>query len=747
MSKLYADIIINISHEALDRVFQYQVPLSLLEEIEIGMQVVIPFGIGNREQLGYVVNLTNQASYDESKIKSVLRIEANGIVIESQLIKLAHWMKEQYGSTMIHALRTVMPVKEKMNHLTNRAVCLTASKEIIKEELLKCQKRNYAAKVRLLEALLLAPDGELSYEQVTKKLKITKQTLDGLCSQGMLEVTVSKRYRNPFNLAQTCEPPLPLKKQQQSLYEAFVQDYGAGLRKTYLLYGVTGSGKTEVYMEMIAHVIKERKQAIVLIPEIALTFQTVSRFFSRFGERVSIIHSRLSKGERYDQYERARRGEIDVVIGPRSALFMPFQRLGLIIIDEEHEATYKSENAPKYHARETAIERARMAGASVILGSATPSVESYTKALLGEYVLWELTERATGMPMPHVQVVDLREELRQGNRSMFSQRLRELMEDRLHKKQQIMLFINRRGFANFVSCRSCGHVMKCPHCDVSLTYHSNGWLQCHYCGHQERAPKLCPQCKSRYIATFGTGTQKVEAAVKREFPSARVLRMDMDTTRGKTGHEKILSAFSKEEADILVGTQMIVKGHDFSNVTLVGIIAADLSLHGSDYRASERTFQLLTQAAGRAGRGSLLGEVVIQTYSPEHYSILTAKDQDYKAFYDQEIAYRKILKYPPIYQMLVLFITAGTAQKAKEVSEALYDALLTKDQEKELTIVGPSDAVCSKVNDTYRRVLYIKHLDYSLLVNVKNFLEGYIEYSAIFKDSMVLFDFNPMNTY
>ena len=390
-------------------------------------------------------------------------------------------------------------------------------------------------------------------------------------------------------------------------------------------------------MEMIARVIRDGKQAIVLIPEIALTYQTVMRFYKRFGERISILNSRMSNGERYDQMMRAKAGNIDVMIGPRSALFTPFPNLGLIVIDEEHEPTYKSEQIPRYHARETAIARAKLEGASVVLGSATPSLEAFYRSHVGkklsgtsmadgeyreffgggweeeQYELLTLKNRSQKQSLPEVHVVDLREELKKGNRSIISEKLHELMEERLEKKQQIMLFINRRGYAGFVSCRNCGHVVKCQHCDVSLTSHRGGKLVCHYCGHEEQDISVCPECGSKHIGGFRVGTQQIEDLIKKEFPSARVLRMDMDTTKEKDGHEKILEQFASEDADILVGTQMIVKGHDFPNVTLVGILAADMSLYADDYRAGERTFQLLTQAAGRAGRGSEKGEVVIQT--------------------------------------------------------------------------------------------------------------------------------------
>ncbi len=747
MSKLYADIIINISHEALDKVFQYEVPLPLCGEIFVGTRVVVPFGQWNKEQSGYVVGLSETPDYEEEKIKQIIKISTEGTSLEAKLVQLAYWIRENYGSTMIQALRTVLPAAQKVERKQEKIVRLLLSKEETERVLETARKKNRKAQVRLLEEMKEQP--VLSWEMVAKKLKISKSTLDRLKEQGILEIQKRNLYRNPISFSISKEIPNKLNMEQQRLIDMFAHDFLNKNYNTYLLHGVTGSGKTEVYMAAIETVLAQGKQAIVLIPEIALTYQTVKRFYQRFGNRVSIMNSRLSKGERYDQMLRARDGEVDIMIGPRSALFTPFQNLGLIVIDEEHENSYKSESIPKYHARETAIARAEMEGASVILGSATPSIESYQKAVTGEFVLWELTKRANpGSRMANVYIEDLREELKSGNRSLFSRRLKAMMEDRLEKGQQIMLFLNRRGYAGFVSCRSCGHVMKCPHCDVSLTAHRGGRLVCHYCGYQVPMPKVCPECQSPYIGTFGTGTQKVEVMVNKEFPQAKVLRMDMDTTRKKNSYEEILSAFSNGEADILIGTQMIVKGHDFSNTTLVGILAADMSLYANDFRASERTFQLLTQAAGRAGRGALAGDVVIQTYHPEHYSIVTAAAQDYHQFYEQEIAYREFLQYPPVYQMMVVFVGCDQLDIGQAAANMLGKELRRQTVALDgYWVIGPSQATITKVKDVYRHVIYVKHKDYEALTRMKNLLEHYMEDKGIFEKAVVSFDFNPMIGY
>lgn len=741
---LYANIIIDISHEKLDRPFQYRVPENMKNALKIGMQVLVPFGNGSRMLRGYVIELTKEAEYDVQKIKEIASICEDSVAIETQLIALAFWMKKNYGGTMNQALKTVIPIKQKAAAKEKRRVCLTLVPEEANVRLAEFERKHNVARARLLEALI--QEKELPYEVVTQKLHVALSVVRSMEKMGILCVKTEQEYRNPVKGRKTNDCHIVLNKEQQAAVDAVQKDRMAGRFGTYLLYGVTGSGKTEVYMELIAHNIAEGKQAIVLIPEIALTYQTVMRFYDRFGDRISILNSRLSAGERYDQFLRAKRGEIDIMIGPRSALFTPFSNLGLIIIDEEHENSYKSETVPRYHARETAIERAKMAGASVVLGSATPSVESFAKALLGEYQLLRMSKRIAEKPLPACYTVDLREELKMGNRSILSRKLQELMEERLAKGEQIMLFLNRRGMSGFVSCRACGHVMKCPHCDVSLSWHSNGRLVCHYCGYEEPEVSICPECGSKYISGFKAGTQKIEMIVKKRFPKAKVLRMDFDTTRSKEGHEKILSAFANQEADILVGTQMIVKGHDFPNVTLVGVLAADLSLYVSDYRASERTFQLLTQAAGRAGRGEKPGEVVIQTYQPEHYSVVTAAKQDYEAFFRQEMEYRKMLCYPPVWNMLVILSAAREEEAALRAANRMRRVIAALGCEG-LFVIGPADAAVAKVNDIYKKVLYLKHEDYGLLVDVKDKLEHFLNGNRDLKDVMVQFDFNPMNGF
>lgn len=746
---MYADIIVDISYEKLDRIFQYRIPKELAGRLTVGSRVEIPFGAGNRRISGYVVGFSEYADYPEEKLKKIIRVMENSRRVDEILIRLAAWMRSVYGSTMNQALKTVIPIKKTIKGKEKKWILPVSDME----ERMAGLGRRSPAKERLFS--IVKEQKALSFEEATKKYGISPTVIKQMQELQIIRLVAEQVYRNPsVYQKERKKKEIVLTASQQRIADDFLARYQKGDRMTSLILGVTGSGKTEVYMKLIDGIILQRKQAIVLIPEIALTFQTMQRFYEHFGERASIINSRMSMGERSDQLARAERGEIDIIIGPRSALFTPFKHLGLIIIDEEHEGSYKSENVPKYHARETAEELARLTDAALVLGSATPSVESYYKALAGEYRLYELSERVGVRKLPKVEVVDLREELKQGNRTMFSRSLREKMEERLGRKEQIMLFLNRRGYGGFVSCRSCGEAMRCPHCDVGLTAHRDGnfrleSLRCHYCGYQIPLPKICPTCGSPYIGVFGTGTQRLEEAVQKEFPQAALLRMDMDTTRSKDSYEEILSAFARGEADILIGTQMIVKGHDFPNVTLVGVVAADLSLFGADYRSSEKTFELLTQAAGRAGRGDAPGEVVIQTYNPEHYSIVEAAKQDYKSFFEQELLYRKLMKYPPCGQLLAVLVSSQEEEKAEQLSGKL--AALTADLTEEgLELLGPTKAGISRIKDIYRYVLYYKESARGdLITEAKQRMERYLlkDDGQEKGDCIVQFDFNPMINY
>lgn len=749
MDNKYADVIIDIAHEKVDRPFQYRIPDALTERVTEGSCVRVPFGAGNRLRKGYVVALKSEAEYELSKMKEIDSVETGGVSVEGKQILLAAFLKRNYGSTMIQALKTVLPAKVSVRAVEQKSVRLAIARGEAEEALALFEKKHQTARARLLRELLLVDC--LPYALVTGKLHVGAATIKALCEQHIISVDTKKKFRNPIRIEAASEEKKRLSEGQQKVVDTVLSDYDTGIRRTYLLHGITGSGKTEVYMHLIEGIVARGRQAIVLIPEIALTYQTLMRFYSRFGDRVSVMNSTLSAGEKYDQCERAKRGEIDIIIGPRSALFTPFPHIGLIVMDEEHENSYKSESAPKYHARETAEEVARMHGASVVLGSATPSLEAFYRAQQGRYLRLSLTERLTGGQLASVCVVDLRKELKEGNRSIFSRKLQELLDDRLAKGQQSMLFINRRGYAGFVSCRACGHVMKCPHCSVSLSEHKGGRLVCHYCGYEEPSVKRCPVCKSPYISGFRAGTQQIEEKLKELYPQARVLRMDADTTKKKESYEKILAAFAGGEADILIGTQMIVKGHDFPNVTLVGVLAADMSLSVGDYRAAERTFQLLVQAAGRAGRGALKGEVVIQTYQPENAAIVHAAAQDYRGFYEEEILYRELLRYPPVCNMMAVQIFAEEEESGAALAKRLAErAARFRDEsaqaDKRLCVIGPAPAAVGRVNDIFRFVFYVKYENYDKLIEIKDMLEE--ETAAMqLKNELLQIDFNPVNAF
>lgn len=654
----YAKVIIDISADAIDRAFVYRIPEELEASVRPGVRVLVPFGNGDRKRKAYVIGVSGTAAFEEDRIKDLAGIDSRATTATGELISVAGFMASEFGCTMNQALKTVLPVKKSVRKNSRR----TDPVERMGEE--EC---------------FPAADEEMS-----------------------------------------------------SLQKAVTEELLTETERPSLLYGITGSGKTRVYIEIIRRMQALGRQTIVLIPEISLTYQTVNELAAHLGNRVAVLHSRLSEGERYEQYGKCAGGSIDVMVGPRSAVFAPFEHLGCIIIDEEHDKAYQSDTSPRYDVRLVAEYRCRLSGAKLILGSATPSLESYKKAKDGEYALSVMKERAVrGAALPEIVIADMRKELEEGNRSVFSRALYAGITECLAKKEQAMLFLNRRGYAGFVSCRNCGYVVRCPHCDVSMTAH-NSWyfdsrrgekaalLSCHYCGYKAPMPGSCPSCGSKLIAPFGTGTQKLELEVKRNFPAARVLRMDADTTNVKDGHETILSEFRRGNADILIGTQMIVKGHDFSNVTLVGIVAADQSINVPEYNASERTFQLLTQAAGRAGRGSKQGRVVIQSYEPEHYAIRMAAEGSYEPFFERELSFRKLMSYPPETALLSVRVMSEEEALAGEAAEQLARVCTETGKYEGVVVIGPCSDGVSKVKDIYRKMLYLKHLDRKKLLEMRD---------------------------
>ncbi|MBP0724855.1 primosomal protein N' [Bacillus sp. RG28] len=759
----YASVLVDVSVRQTDRAFDYAIPNRWEDAVQPGMRVIVPFG--PRKVQGIVLAVKDHTSV--SKVKEIGEVLDVIPVLTEELLLLGTYLSEETLCFLITAYQAMLPTaikavykkfvrlhsKESIDYLPEELQAIfthlerrewseleelvskiTTVQRAIKEGLLEVDyevKNKANKKVERVATLLevfdheansisspqqrdiiefLRLNGQTSIKELKERLGITESPIKTLQKNKVINVHSIEVYRDPYvNKQINRTSPLPLVDEQKNAYEKIATSISNNEHKVHLLHGVTGSGKTEVYLQTIQNVLNLNKEAIVLVPEIALTPQIVERFKGRFGNDVAVLHSGLSIGEKYDEWRKIQRKEVKVVVGARSAIFAPFENLGLIIIDEEHETTYKQDEHPRYHARDVAIWRGNYHSCSVVLGSATPTLESYARAQKGVYELETMEKRVNQDALPTVEVVDMREELHRGNRSMFSTALHEKIEDRLQKKEQIILFLNRRGYSSFVMCRDCGFVIQCPHCEVSLTYHKNTHrLKCHYCGYEEHMPKVCPSCQSDYIRFFGTGTQKVEEAIYQQFPEARVIRMDNDTTSRKGSHEKMLKQFGNGEADILLGTQMIAKGLDFPKVTLVGVLAADSSLHLPDFRASERTFSLLTQVSGRAGRHDLPGEVVVQTYTPEHYSIELAKDQNYLDFYEQEMKIRRNFHYPPYYYLVLISISHQDLMKVVKVSEQIAIYLREHLSNKSI-ILGPVSSPIPKIKDKFRYQCVIKY--------------------------------------
>lgn len=678
------------------------------------LQAVMPAGI--RTKSVWYAELTGQTAELSEKEQQMIDVleEQDGAVPLRELEQI-------FGNRTEYILRCLQEKKVvRLHQKTTRStykkekryVSLTENKELLIAAKEKAEKdKRLAGQLRVLSAI---SQGEsLSVEELKEKAAVTDSPIHTLLQKGVLVEQRRQEKRDVFQLEDytPTQPFYPTSEQAQALTLLREEEQKAQKRPV-LLHGVTGSGKTEIYMQLIEHVIMAGKQAIVLVPEISLTPQIMERFISRFGKRVSVTHSRLSLGERLDQWRKARDGEISIIIGPRSALFMPFSNLGVIVMDECHESSYISDVTPKYHTREVARKLSELTGALLVMGSATPDIDSYHRAVTGEFLLLQLKERTKGSRLPEVFVTDMRKELEDGNRSAFGLPLQQAIRENLEKGQQTMLFLNRRGYSTFVSCRKCGEALTCPSCNVSYTYHaSDKALVCHYCGKEVPVPKTCPSCGSHYIRYFGTGTQKIEEETRRLFPEASILRMDADTTTGKNGHARILELFGKGKADILIGTQMIAKGHDFPNVTLVGILAADLSLNLGTYQAAETCFQLITQAAGRAGRGELAGRVFIQTYQPENHAIRMAAAQDYEGFYQEEILLRQAMEYPPFSHIFSVLITGEMEQEVILAAQRLGAYMNHYAERAGCTVVGPAPAPLPKFRGEFRWQIFAKGTD------------------------------------
>ncbi|HFG9087125.1 TPA: primosomal protein N' [Staphylococcus argenteus] len=798
---MIAKVIVDVASKSVDYKFDYLIPERLVSVIQPGIRVVVPFG--PRTIQGYVMEVTTQpdSQLDMSKLKSIIEVKDIKPELTPELIALSEWMSATHVIKRISMLEVMLPSAIKAKY--KKAFMLKDDTEVTADILKRFDKNGFyyykdaqknndiASLMSLLQAGIIEEKTILS-QNVTKKTKravriidgfnpdevlaklekiikqydlyaflseeqhktiflsdiedmgFSKSSLDGLVKKGYVEKYDAIVERDPFkDRVFEQESKRQLTTDQQRAYAAINEKIINQEQATFLLHGVTGSGKTEVYLQTIEDVLNQGKQAMMLVPEIALTPQMVLRFKRRFGDDVAVLHSGLSNGERYDEWQKIRDGRAQVSVGARSSVFAPFKNLGLIIIDEEHESTYKQEDYPRYHAREIAQWRSEYHHCPVILGSATPCLESYARAEKGVYQLLSLPNRVNQQALPDIDIVDMRTELSEGNRSMFSKDLREAIQLRLDRQEQVVLFLNRRGYASFMLCRDCGYVPQCPNCDISLTYHkTTDLLKCHYCGYQETPPNQCPNCESEHIRQVGTGTQKVEDLLQQEFEGARIIRMDVDTTSKKGAHEKLLTEFEKGNGDILLGTQMIAKGLDYPNITLVGVLNADTMLNLPDFRASERTYQLLTQVAGRAGRHEKAGQVIIQTYNPEHYSILDVQKNDYLTFYRQEMEYRKLGKYPPYYYLINFTISHKEMKKVMEASQHVHKILLQHLTEKAL-VLGPSPAALARINNEFRFQILVKFKSEPGLLQAIQFLDDYYHEKFIKEKLALKIDINP----
>lgn len=732
--KLYAEVIINSEALEIDRPFTYKVPEEFNNEIKIGQIVKVPFGKGNKTSEGFILNLKNDDNI-KFKTKNIAAILVKDPVIDEDDINLIEFLREKTLCKYIDAFRLLIPVG-----IMKGAKAKKKRVIVLKNEDLSNIKNPDGYK-KIIE-FFKTNSGKYTKSELINEHSISQYKLNKLIENEVLSIEEESVFRyNDRVYNKDSAKTLTIEQ------ENIIREYINSDDTMFLLKGVTGSGKTEVYMKLVERVLLEGKSAIILVPEIALTPQMIERFKGRFGVNVALFHSKLSDGERFDEWFRVKEGKAKVIVGARSAIFLPAKNLGLIIIDEEHENTYKSEQNPKYQTKEVAEYLSELKGCKVILGSATPSIETYYRALTGEMKLLELNSRVDNKAMPPMKVIDMRNELKGGNKSLFSRELFIAIQERLKRKEQIILFLNRRGFSTFVSCRSCGYVFKCDECDISMTYHKNGLLICHYCGKTKREPRECPKCHSKYVKFFGAGTQRVEEEVKKYFNNVRILRMDVDTTRDKHSYERIYNTFKNGEADILIGTQMVSKGLDFKNVTLVGILAADMSINIPDYRAAERTFQIITQVAGRAGRGDKQGEVLIQTYTPQHYSLQYAVNYDYEGFYEKEFTVRAMMKYPPFGKLLLI---NGTSKKEELLKNFMHKiTMMIKPLVEsclDIEILGPIPCMISKLKENYRWQIVIKgEFDSYFSKNIKEIL--YDENKNVYNDIRISMDINPNNLF
>ncbi|GER65573.1 primosomal protein N' [Weizmannia acidilactici] len=794
-----ASVIVDVPAMQTDKCFDYLIPEKWENVIQPGMRVIVPFG--PRTVQGFVAGI--KGSTEVGHLREIIEPQDLAPVLNKELLALGDWLASETLCLKISAYQAMLPaamkakyekrvrrmdghqnpfldevfgkkdeigwkeadqrgllpflqkeakngtvevvyeVKNKANKKTVRMISCPLSEEEIRRRIEEISG-NARKQKQVLEFFMKNPKIKATVSDLAEVSGVSPSVIKTLLQKGWLEETSEELYRDPYadrNFQRSV--PHTLTSEQKQAIAPVLSAIHEKRSEIFLLYGVTGSGKTEIYLQSIQEVLNEGKEAIVLVPEISLTPQMVHRFKSRFGNDVAVLHSGLSIGEKYDEWRKITRKEAKVVVGARSAIFAPFENIGIIIIDEEHENSYKQEDNPRYHARDVAIFRSRNHHCPVILGSATPSLESFARAQKGVYTLLKMEKRMNNHPLPKVSIVDMREEMRAGNRSMFSKELFGKLKDRIEKKQQTVLLLNKRGYSSFVMCRDCGYVLQCPNCDISLTYHrSTNEMKCHYCGYETFVPTACPECGSPHIRYFGTGTQKVEEELGRLLPEARVIRMDVDTTGRKGAHERMLKSFADGEADILLGTQMIAKGLDFPNITLVGVLNADTMLHLPDFRASEKTFQLLTQVSGRAGRHELKGEVVVQTYTPEHYSIQFAGEQDYGRFYRQEMMMRKMGSYPPFYYLTLITVSHENVMKAVSAAEKITRFVRSRVSDGTI-ILGPAACPIPRMKNRYRYQCLIKYKRETRLKETLTVLLEHFQHQIASEGLSISIDVNP----
>ena len=742
---MVAEVIINSTAKKLNRTFDYNIPAEMQELVQIGSKVLVPFGRFKQLEEAHIVKIKEKSEYE---IKDIAKVETG---LTDKQIKLANWIAKRYFCNVSECIKLMQTpgtkAKDVNKRIQDKKINVVYLKKTIQEidfdietKVLKSEKQ-----IKILN--FVKKNEGCTIPEIEMFTDCSRAIANTLIKNGYLEVSEKKIERNPLQNKQIKNTSkLKLTEEQQNAFQQVSYAIDNNAYNQFLLYGVTGSGKTEVYLQLIDKVVKQDKTAIVLVPEISLTPQMLDRFISRFGkETIAVLHSKLSIGERHDEWKKIKEGKAKIVIGARSAIFAPVQNLGIIIIDEEHDSSYKSESSPKYNAKEIAKKIAKEENIPLLLGSATPDLSTYYKAQQREITILELTKRANNSSLPKVEIIDLKQELANGNRSMLSFELYQSIEENLKNKLQTILFLNRRGYSTFIMCRNCGYTVKCKNCNISMTYHSyENKLKCHYCGYEEKLVKTCPECGSDKIRYFGTGTQKLEQEIHKQFPQAKTIRMDVDTVTKKNSHEEILNKFKNEDVDILIGTQMVVKGHHFPKVTLVGVIAADSSLNIDDYRATERTFQILTQVAGRAGRENLPGKVVIQSYNPENFSIQNAQKQDYEEFYQTEIALRKQLKYPPFCDIIIIGFNSSSEEEIKKVANIAYEEVEKNLNKDEFKVFKPMPSPIDKIQNKYRWRIIIKGNMNEEANNVLNNLLKNI-YDKDFKNTKISIDVNPNN--